>query len=64
MRGQGYEYSVFYLVYDTNVASIKIWDGLGFERIGRVKGCGKLKSYPGRKVDAIIFGRELMIQEE
>lgn len=55
----GYTYSVFNLVYETNVASCKIWDGLGFKRIGRVKGCGNLKSYPDRLVDAIIFGRDL-----
>ncbi|KAI7698806.1 zf-H2C2-domain-containing protein [Hortaea werneckii] len=55
----GYTYSVFNLVYETNVASLKIWDALGFKRIGRVKGCGNLKSYPDQFVDAIIFGREL-----
>ena len=55
----GYTYSVFNLVYETNVASCKIWDGLGFKRIGRVKGCGNLKSYPGRLIDAIIYGRDL-----
>ncbi|CAK7210317.1 Protein spt10 [Sporothrix bragantina] len=55
----GYTYSVFNLVYETNVASCKIWDALGFKRIGRVKGCGNLKSYPGRLVDAIIYGRDL-----
>ncbi|KAK3935125.1 protein SPT10 [Diplogelasinospora grovesii] len=55
----GYTYSVFNLVYETNVASCKIWDALGFKRIGRVKGCGNLKSYPDRLVDAIMFGREL-----
>ncbi|KAJ4984543.1 hypothetical protein SVAN01_09944 [Stagonosporopsis vannaccii] len=52
----GFTYSVFNLVYETNVASTKIWDSLGFERIGRVKKCGVLKSYPGRKVDAIVYG--------
>jgi GNAT superfamily N-acetyltransferase len=55
----GYTYSVFNLVYETNVASLRIWDALGFKRIGRVKGCGNLKSYPDQFVDAIIFGREL-----
>ncbi|KAF2667014.1 hypothetical protein BT63DRAFT_416086 [Microthyrium microscopicum] len=54
----GYTYSVFNLVYETNVASCKIWDALGFKRIGRVKGCGHLKSHD-EPVDAIIFGREL-----
>ncbi|KAL1654303.1 Protein spt10 [Didymella pomorum] len=52
----GFTYSVFNLVYETNVASTRIWDSLGFERIGRVKKCGVLKSYPGRKVDAIVYG--------
>lgn len=56
----GYTYSVFNLVYETNVASCKIWDALGFKRIGRVKGCGNLKSYPNRLVDAIMFGRDLV----
>jgi len=40
----GYTYSVFNLVYETNVASCRIWDALGFKRIGRVKGAGNLKS--------------------
>ncbi|KAF9700539.1 hypothetical protein EKO04_001976 [Ascochyta lentis] len=52
----GFTYSVFNLVYETNVASTRIWDSLGFERIGRVKKCGVLKSYPGRKIDAIVYG--------
>lgn len=60
----GYSYSVFNLVYETNVASLRIWDALGFKRIGRVKGCGNLKSYPDQFVDAIIFGRELGGQDD
>ncbi|CAO2653398.1 Nn.00g028090.m01.CDS01 [Neocucurbitaria sp. VM-36] len=52
----GYAYSVFNLVYETNVASCRIWDSLGFERIGRVKKCGKLRSFPEKKVDAIVYG--------
>ncbi|KAK3385330.1 hypothetical protein B0H63DRAFT_494394 [Podospora didyma] len=55
----GYTYSVFNLVYETNVASCKIWDALGFKRIGRVKSAGNLKSYPNQLVDAIIYGRDL-----
>lgn len=55
----GYTYSVFNLVYETNVASLRIWDALGFKRIGRVKGCGNLKGSPDAFVDAIIFGRDL-----
>jgi hypothetical protein len=56
---QGYTYSVFNLVYETNVASCRIWDALGFKRIGRVKGCGNLKSHPDQLIDAIIYGRDL-----
>ncbi|ODA76012.1 hypothetical protein RJ55_08294 [Drechmeria coniospora] len=55
----GYTYSVFNLVYETNVASCRIWDALGFKRIGRVKACGNLRSHPGRLIDAIIYGRDL-----
>ena len=61
---QGYTYSVFNLVYETNVASLRIWDALGFKRIGRVKDCGALRSYPDELVDAIIFGRDLGPESE
>lgn len=51
----GFKSSVFNLVYETNVASCRIWDNLGFERIGRVKKAGRMK---GQKelVDAVMFG--------
>ncbi|KAF3491286.1 SPT10 [Arthroderma uncinatum] len=55
----GYTYAVFNLVYETNVASCRIWDALGFKRIGRIPGCGNLRSYPGQLIDAIIYGRDL-----
>ncbi|QDS77903.1 hypothetical protein FKW77_000695 [Venturia effusa] len=60
----GYTYSVFNLVYETNVASCRIWDALGFKRIGRVKGCGNLKSHPDQLIDAIIYGRDLGADSE
>lgn len=50
---------MFNLVYETNVASCRIWDALGFKRIGRVKGCGALRSHPNDLIDAIIYGRDL-----
>lgn len=46
-------------MYETNVASIRIWDALGFKRIGRVKAAGNLRSSPNELVDAIIYGRDL-----
>lgn len=61
---QGYTYAVFNLVYETNVASCRLWDSLGFKRIGRVPGGGQLKSQPGEFVDAIIYGRGLSLDGE
>ena len=56
---EGYTYSVFNLVYETNTASLRIWDALGFKRIGRVKCAGALRSYPDTLIDAVIYGRDL-----
>ena len=56
---QGYTYSVFNLVYETNVASCRIWDALGFKRIGRIPACGNLRSSPNQLVEAIMYGRSL-----
>ncbi|KAF2737467.1 histone acetyltransferase-like protein [Polyplosphaeria fusca] len=56
----GYRYSVFNLVYETNVASCRIWDALGFKQVGRIKGCGYLGSYPDQFVDAIIYGYDFV----
>jgi RimJ/RimL family protein N-acetyltransferase len=54
----GYVYSVFNLVFVSNVASVRIWDSLGFDRIGLIPGAGVLKGYEER-VDAIVFGKKL-----
>ncbi|KAG8816771.1 hypothetical protein FRC17_000179 [Serendipita sp. 399] len=37
----GYRGSIFNLVYADNPASLKIWDNLGFQRVGIVPGAGK-----------------------
>ncbi|KAL4912150.1 hypothetical protein BDW62DRAFT_215251 [Aspergillus aurantiobrunneus] len=55
----GYTYAVFNLIYESNVASCRLWEGLGFKRIGRVPGAGRVLSSPGDFVDAIIYGRDL-----
>jgi hypothetical protein len=60
---QGYVYSVFNLVYESNIASCRLWDSLGFDRIGRVPGCGQLKGHE-KLVDAIQYGRHLVSEEE
>ena len=60
---QSYTYSVFNLVFETSTASTKIWDSLGFKRIGLIKGAGRLRGYQN-PVDAIIYGRELGEDED
>ncbi|KAL4869487.1 hypothetical protein BDV12DRAFT_82179 [Aspergillus spectabilis] len=60
----GYTYAVFNLIYENNVASCRLWEGLGFKRIGRVPAAGKVLSSPGEFVDAIIYGRDLVTQGE
>ncbi|PLB55660.1 putative acetyltransferase, GNAT family [Aspergillus steynii IBT 23096] len=55
----GYKYSVFNLVFENNVASVKIWERLGFQIIGRVPGAARL-SNSTELVDALIIGRELV----
>lgn len=54
----GYVYSVFNLVFETNLASMHIWDSLGFERIGYVKNVAALKGIDGL-VGAHIYGKDL-----
>ncbi|KAF3122008.1 hypothetical protein TWF569_002429 [Orbilia oligospora] len=52
----GYKSSIFNLVFESNVASCKLWDRLGFTRSGRVKDAGWLKVGGEEKyVDAIVF---------
>lgn len=55
----GYSYSVFNLVFETNVAACRIWESLHFTRIGRVKDAGILKGHESA-IDAIIYGRDLI----
>lgn len=39
----GYRGSVFNLVYSTNEASARIWDRLGFDRVGRIPQAGLMR---------------------
>lgn len=58
LTDQGYKYSVFNLVFANNPASIRIWDRLGFEVIGRVPAAARLANSE-ELVDALIYGRAL-----
>ncbi|GAA5947141.1 hypothetical protein JCM3765_002175 [Sporobolomyces pararoseus] len=54
----GYRGSVFNLVYISNVASVRIWDALGFKRAGLIPKAGLLRNAEGtgeEYVDAIVF---------
>lgn len=57
----GYVYLVFNLVYELNVALLKIWDSLGFDRIGYVKNAGYLKGKGF--VGAVMYGKDLNVVE-
>ncbi|KIJ51320.1 hypothetical protein M422DRAFT_26737 [Sphaerobolus stellatus SS14] len=39
----GYKASIFNLVYVNNIASVRIWEGLGFSKVGRIPSAGRLK---------------------
>ncbi|SCU95974.1 LAMI_0F04654g1_1 [Lachancea mirantina] len=54
----GYQYSVFNLVFATNVASWKLWDAFKFNRIGCIPKAAVLKGHDDR-VDAIMYGKDL-----
>ncbi|KAG5356489.1 L-azetidine-2-carboxylic acid acetyltransferase [Yarrowia sp. C11] len=58
----GYTYSVFNLVFKTNVASCRIWDSLGFDVVGKIPGAAILKGFD-EPIDALIYGRKLDVKE-
>ncbi|KAI9318217.1 acyl-CoA N-acyltransferase [Dichotomocladium elegans] len=51
----GYKASIFNLVFANNEASIRIWEKLGFRRIGTIPNAARLKNSPGQLVDAYIY---------
>lgn len=56
----GYKGSVFNLVYVNNMASVKIWQRLGFTIVGRLPMAGALKTQDGREelTDAYIIFKD------
>ncbi|KND01590.1 uncharacterized protein SPPG_03388 [Spizellomyces punctatus DAOM BR117] len=54
----GYQASMFNLVFETNTASVNLWQSLGFQQIGRVPKAGRLRRSDGEGevyVDALVF---------
>ena len=48
------------LVYANNVASLAIWDKLGFQRVGLIPRAGRLRTADGtgeEYVDAVVYWR-------
>lgn len=59
----GYRGSIFNLVYANNLASLAIWDRLGFVRAGLIPGAGRLRTADGQGeeyVDAIVYHRSFV----
>ncbi|KIP11247.1 hypothetical protein PHLGIDRAFT_139779 [Phlebiopsis gigantea 11061_1 CR5-6] len=57
----GYEASVFNLVYVNNIASVKLWEKLGFTKAGRIPRAGRLRTADGSGeefVDAWVFYKQ------
>lgn len=58
-RGLGFRGSVFNLVYADNPASVRIWDRLGFQRVGTVPGAGrrvrKIQDGNGRVTEEVYY---------
>ncbi|MCC5647514.1 GNAT family N-acetyltransferase [Nostoc sp. CHAB 5824] len=53
----GYEAVMFNLVFETNIPSIRLWQSLGFEIIGRIGRAAKLEN--DQMADALMFYRTL-----
>ncbi|TFK51083.1 hypothetical protein OE88DRAFT_1630569 [Heliocybe sulcata] len=59
----GYQASVFNLVYVNNIASVRIWEALGFEKAGRIPRAGRMKRKNGEGeeyVDAWVFYKNFL----
>ena len=52
------------LIFETNIAAKQMLEHLKFKKIGRVKGCGLLKSTKESLIDALIYGRDLELEHE
>lgn len=50
---RGYAAVMFNLVFETNIPSLKLWQSLGFETIGRIPSAAHLKN--GKIVDALML---------
>jgi L-amino acid N-acyltransferase YncA len=54
---RGYRAVMYNLVFETNIPSLKLWESLGFQEIGRIPAAALLPG--GRYADAIMLYRSL-----
>lgn len=57
-RDRGYRAVMFNLIFATNVASLKLWDSLGFQKIGQIPAAALLPD--GQYVDAVMLYKHLV----
>ncbi|ASC70537.1 hypothetical protein XM38_014760 [Halomicronema hongdechloris C2206] len=57
-RQLGYRAVMFNLVFETNIPSLKLWDSLGFSRLGQIPEAVHLPD--GSFVDAVMFYKSLL----
>lgn len=57
-RDRGYRAVMYNLVFETNAPSLKIWESLGFQSIGRIPDAAHIAN--GRYVDAIMLYKSLL----
>lgn len=60
----GYSYALIELIFETNMAARRMLERLHFKKVGRVKGCGLLKSTKKALIDSLMYGRELQLEPE
>ena len=58
----GYQAVMFNLVFETNIPSIKLWESLKFQTIGRIPAAVELDD--GLYIDALVMYRRLGIKSE
>ena len=57
-----YQAVMFNLVFETNIPSIRLWQSLGFQTIGRIPAAVELDD--GLYIDALVMYRRLGIKSE
>lgn len=58
---KGYEAVMFNLVFETNIASFKLWQSLGFTTIGRIPKAAHLAN--NQTIEALIMYRSLEVEK-